>query len=414
MRTSEVLTAPIAQEARLRNVRRRRLVGSAATCEAKRSGVPALDLANADSEDFSQDSLPKPVVTRPGVLFRSARALHWCTGHVRTRWFPVLSVLLLSPVCAEYLSAYDASASGLLTMLAGLLVLAPLYGAPALIAHEIAVRRGLGWPGLLLVVTALGVLQAVVIDQSVVNADYRNFEGWSDFWQPTYVPALDLSAYAAVAFVLGHTVASFGAPLAIVAVVSRDGARPWLGRRAALILGVLYLAAAGLVLGDHVSSEGWQLSMVQLVGALVVVALLMGVALGRSGAGQSRTPPPRAWRPPPPGLLVLVGMVVESALGWSIVWPALVVTIVGLAVLAIALVRWGRSRVWTSRHVAALAVGVLLSRALGGFLVDPVDGGRTTTTYFVNVGATLLVMVVAALALRATRQAPGLSGGESH
>jgi hypothetical protein len=56
---------------------------------------------------------------------------------------------------------------------------------------------------------------------------------------------------------------------------------------------------------------------------------------------------------------------------------------------------------------------VLLSRALGGFLVDPVDGGRTATTYLVNVGATLLVAGLAALTLRATRGAPGLSGTRS-
>jgi hypothetical protein len=313
---------------------------------------------------------------------------------------------MLSPVCAEYLSAYDVSADGLLTLLAGLLVLAPLYGAPALLAREVAVRRGLGWPGLLLVVTALGVLQAVIVDQSVVNADYRNFAGWSDLWQPTYVAALDLSAYGAVAFVLGHTVASFGAPLAIVAVASRDGARPWLGRWVVLILGVLYVAAAGLVLSDHVSSEGWQLSAAQLVGALVVVAVLVGVALRTGGPRQNPMPPRGAWRPPSPVLLVLLGMMVESALGWSIVWPALVATVVGLAVLAVALVRWGRSRRWTSRHVGALAIGVLLSRALGGFLVDPVDGGRTAATYLVNLGATLLVAVLAAVALRATRRAP--------
>ncbi|WP_134738657.1 hypothetical protein [Nocardioides sp. 503] len=315
---------------------------------------------------------------------------------MRTRGVPVLAVLLLSPVCAEYLSAYDVSTDGLLTLLGGLLVLAPLYGAPALLAREVAVRRGLGWPGLLLLLTALGVLQAVVIDQSVVNADYRDFAGWSDLWQPTYVPGLDFSAYAAVAFVLGHTVGSFGAPLAIVMVASRDGARAWLGRGSAPALGVLYLAAAVLVHADHLSSEGWQLSTGQLVGALVLVAALAWLAL------RSWRTPTRAWRPPPPVVLVLIGMAVESALGWSVVWPALVVTVAGLGVLALALVHWGACPRWTDRHLAALAVGVLLSRALGGFLVVPVDGGRNATTYLVNVGATLLVLALAALTWRST------------
>lgn len=332
---------------------------------------------------------------------------------MRTRWLPVLGVLLLSPVCAEYLSAYDASSDGPAVLLGGLLVLAPLYGAPALLVREVAVRRGLGWPGLLLLATALGVVQAVLIDQSVVNPDYRGFDGWSDLWRPTYVSGLDLSAYAAVAFVLGHTVASFGAPLAIVVVGSRGGGRAWLTRWSGLALVALFLAAAGLVLADHVSSEGWQLSVGQLVGAVVVVMVLSGVALRQHGPSVISTLRPATWTPPPPGLLVLLGMAVESALGWSIVWPALVATVIALGAASFALVRWGRSASWTGRHVGSLAIGVLLSRAVGGFLVVPVDGSRTVTTYAVNVGAVLLVVGLAAWAWRATRgtSAPSAARG---
>ncbi len=100
-------------------------------------------------------------------------------------------------------------------------------------------------------------------------------------------------------------------------------------------------------------------------------------------------------------------MVVESALGWSIVWAALVVAVIGLAALSVTLVRWGRSRSWTNRHVAGLAVGVLLSRALGGFLVDPVDGGRTLSTNLVNIGAVTLVVLLATVAWHATRPRVG-------
>jgi hypothetical protein len=48
-------------------------------------------------------------------------------------------------VCAEYLAAYDEATGDLVRLLLGLLILAPVYGAPALLIREIARRRNLGY-----------------------------------------------------------------------------------------------------------------------------------------------------------------------------------------------------------------------------------------------------------------------------
>lgn len=322
---------------------------------------------------------------------------------VRTRWWPVLGLLILSPICAEYLSAYAADTGDALALLGGLLVLAPLYGAPALLAREVARHHGLGWPGMLLLFTALGLVQAGIIDQSIVNHDYRGFPEWTQLWQPTYVASLDLSFYALVAFTLGHAVASFAAPVLLVEVLSGRGREPWLGRWGGTLLALLYVVA-WVILDDHLASEGWQLSTGQLIGFAVAAAVLVVLAFRSVHVRRGLGPGPAAtWPVPPVWSLLLVGIVVESGLGWSIVPSALGVFCVVLVVVCVALLRWGRNPAWSVRHEVALAIGVLLSRSAGGFLITPTDGARGLATYTQNAVAVLLVLALAVAADRKTR-----------
>ena len=86
---------------------------------------------------------------------------------MRTRWLPVLGLVVLAPVCAEYLWGYDDSTGHPGTLLGNLIVFTPLYGAPALLIREVARRRGLGWPGILLLAAAFGVVEAAIVDQSM-------------------------------------------------------------------------------------------------------------------------------------------------------------------------------------------------------------------------------------------------------
>ena len=87
---------------------------------------------------------------------------------MRTRWLPVrghgtqppLALAVLAPVCAEYLWGYDDSTGHPGTLVGNLIVFTPLYGCPALLIREVARRRGLGWPGIVLLAAAFGVVEA--------------------------------------------------------------------------------------------------------------------------------------------------------------------------------------------------------------------------------------------------------------
>lgn len=84
----------------------------------------------------------------------------------RVRWTLAIGLMILSPLCAEYLSGYDDSTGDPWALLGGLFIFIPLYGAPALVIRELARRNGIRWPGVLAMATAAGVAQAGIIDQS--------------------------------------------------------------------------------------------------------------------------------------------------------------------------------------------------------------------------------------------------------
>src|SRR5581483_5865874 len=91
---------------------------------------------------------PRPaVINRPSTRFMMklhfSRSARTGSGKERTvdtarhhRWLPALGLLLLSPVCAEYLIGYDQIIGRPRELLAGLLILAPLYGAVAVMIRE--------------------------------------------------------------------------------------------------------------------------------------------------------------------------------------------------------------------------------------------------------------------------------------
>lgn len=84
-----------------------------------------------------------------------------------------------------------------------------------------------------------------------------------------------------MAFVTGHVIWSFGVPIALVERLRPAlSDRPWLRLPGLAVSAALYLAAAGLVLQDHLRTERDYASPAQIAGALAAGALLDRAVIG--------------------------------------------------------------------------------------------------------------------------------------
>jgi len=320
------------------------------------------------------------------------------------RWPWALALLVFSPVCAEYLWGYDDTTGDALVLLGGLLIFVPLYGAPALLIREAAVRLGLHWPGVLLLAAAAGLVEAGLVDQSMFSTSYRDIPYWDDITVPTAIEPLGISVYTALTFVGGHVVLSFGAPIAIVeGLAGSAGRRPWLGRVGLAVTAFFYLAAAGLVLGDHLNSEADHASATQVAVAGAVVVLLVGAALAT-----------RRWRlgPSPggvPGPWLLGLGVLAVASGYTILPPSAAGT-AALELLALAtiftLVGLSRRDGWSRAHTITVAGGALVAAGIGAFWTTPLGDVPAAAKYAHNAA---LLLLVAVLTVAAVRRAEGVS-----
>ncbi|PLP58800.1 hypothetical protein CYK37_14155 [Mesorhizobium loti] len=157
-------------------------------------------------------------------------------------------MLCLAGLCAvgsELLAAYAENTGKIAAVLFALVFFAALYGAPALLAREVARRIGWGWPSLFLLTFAQGITQACLIDQSLFSDDYAGYEGWAESRQAAFIPVLSISADQAFNFIVGHVIFSFGAPIAVAESWRPDRAhRPWPGPVGIGVAAVVYLGTA--------------------------------------------------------------------------------------------------------------------------------------------------------------------------
>ncbi len=312
----------------------------------------------------------------------------------------VLALAVFSPIAAESLVGYDDTTGDLLTLLGGLLVFVPLYGAAAILIRETARRFAIGWGGTLALAAAFGVVQAGIIDQSMFSQNYRDIDYWQDLVGPTWIAPLGLAASTTLSFVLGHVMMSFTAPIVIVEGCSpRSADRPWLRPFGLVVTTLLYLAGAWMVLDWHYETESDHASAGQLAGAGVVALVLIALAFafGRRKAERVERRVPPLWA------IVVAAAVAVFSIGFSETWTGVAITVTVLGAMAFAATYFARSTSWGRRQVTALAVGALLVQALTGFLVTPIGDVDLVAKYAHNTIATLLVLTLGWWVLRRTR-----------
>ncbi len=314
---------------------------------------------------------------------------------------PVVLVLLLAPVTAEYLIGYDDITGNVAAMVFGIFFFAPLYGAPAVLIRETARRRGLGWPTMLLLATAFGLIEAGLVDQSLFDPSYRDIDFWDDLRDPTFLPCCGTSAFMVLSFVGGHVFGSIAAPIAMAeSWWPERRQQPWLGRFGYGVVAALWIAGSAFILGDQLGSTSFRISPAELVGTLVVVATLVAVAL-------TRRPRPRRGSGTVPAPWVVAAVTAVLLAVRSLVPTGWVPTIAAGAAIAgwlVLMARWSIRSGWDGRHVVGALVGVLVSIGGPAFVTDPLGDVPLAAKLASNIGLLALVLALAARGYRAEQR----------
>jgi hypothetical protein len=316
----------------------------------------------------------------------------------------VILVLLLAPVTAEYLIGYDDTTGNVAALVFGVFFFAPLYGAPAVLIREVARRRGLGWPSILLLAAAFGLIEAGLVDQSLFDPAYRDISYWDDLRDPTFLPWTGTSAYMLLTFVGGHVLGSIAAPIAMAESWWPERARgPWLGPFGLVVTALLWLAGSAFILGDQLSSTSFRISPTQLWGTVVVVLALVAFALTRRPRARREGAVPAPWIVCVVSALLLT---VHNVVGTDWVWT---LTAVGAtAVWLVLMGRWSTRSGWDGRHLVAALVGDLLSIGGPAVVASPLGDVPLAAKLTSNV---LLLALVLALAVRGYRTESRSSAG---
>jgi hypothetical protein len=328
------------------------------------------------------------------------------------RLVPAFGLLLLAPVCAEYLYGYDDSTGNPAALAGNLVLFAPLYGGAALIIREVTRRTGRGWPTMLLLGLAFGIVQAGLIDHSMFNPSYRDIDYWDELWNPTFVPALALSLNPALAFTTGHMIWSIAVPIAIIeSLAPGQRTTPWLGRLGLGTTVAGFGLAAWVVLWWHLESEDFVPTAGQLIGAAAVVAALVVAAFWspvRSRPADER-PTANPWLVGAVAFAILVlPTAVEFTLSFMDEWPGFAVNVARLGALLLLVVWWSARAGWGPLHQLALAGGALLANVATAFATEPIGDVSATAKYAHNAAAVCFVVVLlAAGAYRLRRTEPG-------
>jgi len=301
---------------------------------------------------------------------------------------PVWVLLVLAPWTGEFLLG-----SSPLENLPWLALILPLYGGGALLIRETVVRTGRGWPAVLLLGAAYGVIEAGLIDQSLFNPSFDEY----DFINLSPVPLLDFSAVNALNFVTAHAFWSIGVPIALTGLLFPHlKSEPWLGRKGYTLAFALYFAGCAIVFAMIYAGERFIARPDQWLFAAAVAFALICAALATKKKRRpiSARPVPRPW-------IVGAGVFAAHSLFQFRPenWSGVAMGIAALVAAAVVAAYWCRRQGWTMRHELAVTAGATLTCAWCGFVVTLTYRAEDALAWAGNVlflTVAVLLLVIAA------------------
>ena len=310
--------------------------------------------------------------------------------------WPALALFFVAPLVAEFLLGNLP-----VKLLPALVVLAPLYGGGALLIREVARRTGRGWPSILLLGMAYGLIEEAFTTQSLFNPNYLKLN--LGLLAPAYIPALGIGAWWTLWMLMVHGIWSISTPIALIEACVPDRARtPWLGRVGLGVVAIVFLlgALASTLIGYR--QDRYLAATAQFAGAAIAIVLLVVLAFKvpvmRRYAANRLAPSPSIL-----GLIALAfasaAMLVPMRWGWGAV-AALLALDVGMLVVVAA---WMRMGAMTLAHQLALGAGAALAYGWHAFLQRPAVGGLDASVRVGN--AIFLAGAIALIVFAASRNA---------
>ncbi|GAA3302979.1 hypothetical protein GCM10020218_099550 [Dactylosporangium vinaceum] len=305
-----------------------------------------------------------------------------------------VALFFLAPLVAEFLLGDFG-----LNALFALLFLAPMYGGGAILIREVARRTGRGWPAMLTLALAYGVIEEGLVTQSLFNPDYAGLH----LLRHWFIPGLGISVPWTITVLAVHTVWSIAVPIALVENLSpATRTTPWLRGPGLVVAAALAVAGAAMNIFGTRSTDHFTAPWPRLAGAALVAVALIGLAF------RWRHPAPAAGPVPSPWWL----LVLTLAAGALFRLPAAVPTWAAVGLMAVAfggmtavVLRLSRRDGWGDAHRLALAAGATLTYAWHSFFMTPFQGDGPVITPVSHAVFAALALLLLYCELRALRRA---------
>ena len=286
---------------------------------------------------------------------------------------PAIALYFFAPLVAEFLLGDFP-----VTMLWLVLLLGPMYGGGAIIIREVVRRTGRGWPSIVLLGLAYGIVEEAFTTESLFDPGYVD----AHLLDKGFVPALGIAIPWTILVLTIHTVWSIGTPIALAeGLTPTRRTTPWLRTPGLVVAAVLFTVgsvatAAGSYHNDRFVAPWPRLMVAGLIAvALVVVALRLPRRVEPTAAPVAAAPSP--W-------LVLGAALVAGGLFMAAdklpTWVGVAVAVLDLTAAVLAVATWSRRTGWNARHRLALASGALLVYAGHSFTTHPLDGDGPVVT----------------------------------
>lgn len=293
-----------------------------------------------------------------GMLTEGGRPANLATPTGRRGWRipPALVLFFLSPMIAELLSGSSPPAEFFRPV--ALVLMAALYGSGAILCRELTVRWGKGWPSLLTLGAAYGIVEEGLMVKS--------------FFDPNWVDLGPLGVYGrwagvnwvwAAELTVFHAVFSIAIPVLLVTLmVPAQASEPWVRPRTLVWLGLLLavVVAIGYFWLTPYRPPSWLyfLSAIAVVALVLVARRLPAAASVRRGASGG---PRDRW-------YVLIAFAATTAfflMGWILpatgIHPLATIgaeaMLVGATLWLLRRMSWGTG--WRAGRRLALAAGAL-------------------------------------------------------